>query len=144
MVCTPRLLRHIKPGLYRLAFGISMLSKANRSATAASMLVVQTSPVVEINRSSSPETCYTRVGISHQEPCGIAVHRHAEPSVPRCLLPERTEQYAALPHLTNTRQLSSANISERRYGLSCEGAVPRQSRNLPQFQVRQPKVGGYL
>ena len=32
-----------------------------------------------------PETCYTSAGILHQEPCGIAVHRHAEPSVPMSL-----------------------------------------------------------
>src|ERR1017187_7763654 len=49
---------------------------------AVSMVVVQTSPHVQINRSSRPETCYNNLGISHQEPCGIAVHRHAQPSVP--------------------------------------------------------------
>ena len=38
--------------------------------------------LVQINRSSRPETCCNNVGIPHQEPCGTAVHRHAEPSVP--------------------------------------------------------------
>jgi hypothetical protein len=72
----------VKRGLYHRASGVCTLSEVYRSATAASMLVVQTSPVVKINRSSRSETCYTNIGISHQEPCGIAVHRHAEPSVP--------------------------------------------------------------
>src|ERR1017187_1234201 len=44
--------------------------------------------LVQINRSSRPETCYNAVGISHQEPCGIAVHRHAEPSVPDVSCPK--------------------------------------------------------
>src|ERR1017187_8785786 len=35
MACKPRLLRHIKPGLYRLASGVSMLSKVSLSASLA-------------------------------------------------------------------------------------------------------------
>src|ERR1017187_7145908 len=66
------------------------------------------------NRTVSSLKRYSAIGISHQEPCGIAVHRHAEPSVPDVPLPERTEKYAPLPHATITRQFSSANISERR------------------------------
>ena len=36
----------------------------------ASVVVVQAPPHVQINRSSTPQTCYTENGISHQEPCG--------------------------------------------------------------------------
>jgi hypothetical protein len=40
------------------------------------------------NRTVQSVKRYTLIGISHQEPCGIAVHRHAEPSVPDVSCPK--------------------------------------------------------
>ena len=65
-----------------------IMSTLTPGHSAASMVVVPNVALVQINRSSRPETCYTNVGISHHEPCGIAVHRHAEPSVPDVSCPK--------------------------------------------------------